>query len=544
MEENNTFEENKINGAKKSNKKLLAIIVGVAVVLALTVGVLAKNFMGGSGVKAVNLRTLEGTPQEIIIAAMKNNQDQARSEAQWLEEKTGGKVLQDILSSEAVRLGFECTLDSIEGDEQLKMANAYIKGVGLVGDLAYTKDGDKFDASLKAKQGQLELLGYNVYKDGTEVGMDIPQLFDNPYAIKLDTFVEDYKNSAFREITGETDIDQEQLDELVAMYKAVGEYMNGILTIQSNPEYMDKFQTLYEEMIRDIDFTENGTKTVTCGSKSEVCKVYSAPLTAEQCNKYSKQLINTMLEFDFMQSFIEFMAKEQGITKDEVLNQITSTNEEIDYDVNVEIWTDEHFIRGGTIHLANHSFEEATTDIELRFAGEKYISDETYLSIRTNGGVEAADAVFTLTNNMGENSDVVKSGITLDVSSAGETMSMTYDLDYNTKAQKDNLNMNLKIEVPDEGKILLAAKGDKVVNASTKEISTTIHEISYDIEDGDYHGKLNLVLNFVAKAIKPDDIQRDTTRETKYILEMSMEELTSVMENIQASIEAFSGGLF
>ena len=105
MEENNQNEVMSTKNSEKGNKKIIVLIACIVGVLAITVGLLAMGGLGNNGSK-VKLRTLKGTPQEIVHTALLNTQDKLASEMTLLEERNGGKVLADILKSEAADMNF------------------------------------------------------------------------------------------------------------------------------------------------------------------------------------------------------------------------------------------------------------------------------------------------------------------------------------------------------------------------------------------------------------------------------------------------------
>ena len=220
------------------NKKKLTIILSVVVVLvlALSVGVIAKI----STKSQVSTLALKGTPQEIVTAALYNTNAKLTAETEALNVLTGKELMAAIMAEEAVSMDMNGVFKGLSGVESASMFNAIMKDAGLNANLAYSLNGEKINFTVSAAQGRLEFLSLTGYKEGAEVGIDIPQLFTTPYAINLETLYEDLQTSPILEIAG---IDPEMLGaidlgEVSEAFNVFREYLTVMSTLGENSQLL------------------------------------------------------------------------------------------------------------------------------------------------------------------------------------------------------------------------------------------------------------------------------------------------------------------
>ncbi len=526
--ENNENQELNFNPKKKSSKQLIILIACILGVLAVTVGALTIVNNGGKAAE-VNLRELKGTPQEIVHSAILNTKDKFKSEMALIEEKNGGKSLLNILESEAVDTHFNVTIKNISGMEDDSIINAVIKDLAFQGNFLYTKDGKYWDTGLKALQGDLELIGATLYKSDQEIGIDIPKILGNPYALKLDSILEDFKNSPLYAVTEGQGIDDLEIAEVEEAFTAMGDYFTGLLNIKDNKEYIEKYNKLIEETIKGLDIEK-------LDEKADGYNVYDVTVTGEQLSKLGKEQMAIIMELDFMQEFFDFVAKESGVTKEEFMEQMLAVDTYEGLELKFELHLDEHFIRSGVCTVMDTEYEEEVLKINFNFGTKDYLSSELNIELTPAYDVDFQGGI-KVSNNLEENSDIIESGINVNISSDGETGYIDFNTSYDTKAKSDNYTLNLKGEMPYVGSIDITGVGNKVV--SRKEVSTTFEDITCNIES--YYGdaiETKFGVAYGAKVVKAEDVKFTSKKEVKYVLEMSMAELMAVAQTIQNNLQS------
>ena len=526
MEETNQNEVMPTKNSGKGSKKITILIASIIGVLAITVGLLA---MGGSvnNSSKVKLRALKGTPQEIVHTALLNTQDKLTSEMALLEERNGSKALADILKSEAADMNFNVKIKGVSGMENESIINAVVKDLAIQGDLAYTKEGKYFSAGLKAKQGDLELVGATLYKADQELGIDIPKVLGNPYAVKIDTLVEDLQNSPIYALAGGQSIDETQIEEFKEMFNAIGDYFNGILGVADNKEYIDKINGLYEDTIKSLNIEK-------LNEKVEGYDVYEFTLTGEQMANFNKEQMAIIMELDFADRLFNLLAKYSGVNKEDFLEQIAQGSAYDDVDVKVELHIDDYFIRSGVCTVIDNAYDEEMLSVEFNLGNKENLLNEIAFSFGVN---DEAQVEVAFNNNLGEKGSIFEQAFKASLTSDGETGFISYNTSYDSKAKDNNFEVNFEATLPYTGSATIAGKGTKIINA--KEIATTIDELTCKVSD-DYSNEIqvNLAVEYGAKAIKAKDVKFESEEEVKYVLELTAAELMAIAQNIQNNIQS------
>lgn len=261
--------ENQIttNKLPKRNNKLIAIIIGIAAVCCIGIGIFASTALSGSKAK------LKGTPDEVITSAIDNCLRQFKVENKNIKKKNGLEDYAAISDSEASKFDFDITLNSISGIEQADIINAYIKDAGIKGSLAASQSMEKMAGNLAFKQGTLTINALTAYKDGDEVGINVPQVFEHPYSVKLSTFLEDYENSSLFEMMGAQKVSQEEKEQINAALSGFADYFKGIMNLEQNEEYQKALRQFYIQILKNANLQQADSKQLTIGEKETECKV-------------------------------------------------------------------------------------------------------------------------------------------------------------------------------------------------------------------------------------------------------------------------------
>ena len=521
---------------KKVSGKLIGGIIAAVAILAIGVGIFALNGQSKSAFKK-----LKGTPEEIVVAAISNTNEKCLEEQSSMSAQMGLDKVNVIQNKEASETKFNLGLEGISGIEEADIISAYIKDIGLSGTFQSTKSKDKVAGDLKLTQSGIELLGASIYKDGNEVGINIPKILDAPYAIKVDSFVEDFKKSDLGKLMNGTEISDEELNEITEIFSAFGEYMEGAMNLSTNKEFMTQTQALQTELIKNAKIKENGKQTVTLsdGSTAE-WTVYTGSLTGQELMDFINKEINLVMSLDFAKNYFDVIAKQSGYTTEEMLEEMKQTlvaDESVATEI--DFLVDDAYFRGFTLGINEN--EERVCNINVSYTGAQYLTDEMTVGFNVVNDEEQVGIDLVFSENLGEKADVFSQAFNLYLNENDQTVgSITYTYDYDTKATEDNLSVYAGLDFGSEAVMNYTAIGTKVIN--NEEVSTNLQDSSITIESEGESITVDFNLAYGVKAIKSSDITIDKTG-VKYLLEMSEEELTSAIQSIQSNIQAFAYGL-
>lgn len=522
---------------KASNTKLVGgVIVGAAIVAVAGIGVVALN-----GKNTTTMKKLKGTPEEIIMAAYSNTNAKALEEQDVIQEKSGAKNRASIEDKEASRMNFEFGIQGISGVEYASIINAYIKDISLSGTFDSTKTLDKMNGEIKVAQSGMELLGLSMYKNDKEIGTSIPGILDAPYAVKLDTLMEDYQNSALYKLTDGMQMDEEQMNELTELVEAYSQYLEGCSGLASNEVFLDEYNATTAEFVKNAEIKENGVENVILSDGKEVeWKVYSGTLTGEEFMEFIDKEIDLIMNLEFARNYFEVAAKQADTTVEEMLEEIKADLVvDTDVTVDVDLFVDENYFRG--INVGINEENERTCNLKLEYKGNEYLMEAMTMSLDANDGIESVGMVLDFSQKLGEE-NLFNQCLNLTLSENGESLgTITYNYNYDTKAKENNLDVSLDMDFGYGTVIKYTGVGTKIV--SEEEVSTNLSSASLYIEAEGETITLDFNLGYGIKEIKASDIVLEDTG-AKYILEMSEEELMAALQTIQSNIQAISYGLF
>lgn len=526
-----------VGDKKKINNKLTGIIVAVVGVLGIGIGVFAFEGQNKSGIKA-----LKGTPEEIVTQALANTSVKSIEEQNMMNTKLGSNQVGKILDEKATEMDFEVILKNISGIEDAEILSAYIKDIGLSGNLQTTKDYSKFNGNLKLTQSGIELLGLSAYKEEDEFGISMPRILDAPYAIKLSSWLDDYKNSALYNLLGdEAEINEEDINQVIEVTDALGEYMTGAMNLSMNEEFMAQNEALQVQYIKNANIKKNGTQKVilTDGSEAE-WNIYSGTLTGQEVVDLFNKEIEILMNLDFARNYFEVLSEQSGYTVDEMLEEMQANISEDDMTtIDIDFLTDDTYFRG--IKLGINEEEKRLYDLTIQYTGAKYLLDGIDVNLVGVAEEVSGSMDVAFKQNLGDKADQYTQSLTFALGGDGiEAVAMNYNYKYDTKAEEDNLEVGLNVVVDDLDMINYNATGTKTIEK--KEVTTNLTNASLIVNDGAQDFTINFSLEYGIKGIEDKDIVIEKTG-VKYLLEMTQEEILKTLETIETNIQSFTYGL-
>lgn len=531
MDENNNLnqglEGNPVVAAKKLSRTAICGIAAVVVLLVATVGILAKNMFGG----------LSGTPQQIVIKAYQNTCDKLSKEQKSINEERGAAVVEDIMNSEAVSSKVNIGLDSVPGMEGIYAT--LIKGINFTGEVQYTKDGSKLNSTLAVKQGDLPIINLDFYKLDSEVGLNVPQLFDNPYMVNMDTFESDFAASDLATLMGVTEIPAETKEVL----DAYRNYVKGAM----DPAYLQNIVSHFNEVniqtINDLTVIEAGTDKVTIGDAEKECKVYTADITPEQLKAYIESVCDMLLNEEVVKDYLEIMDATSGGTGEytvealkEQLNIEVEDLEGINFQLKFKVY-DKYLVETTLAMAPEETAEDENVELTVAFNGDKYLLDSCNTTLRFEEYGDVTTWTLGVTSNYGENVSAKEQKVNFEMQMPyDESVAFTYTFTYDNKANTVGLDGEMSIASIDNISVKFNGTGTKTVDKSKKAVDVTFDTLSFEAsEDGE---KQTIVLSNVGynmQAIKASDIIVNN-EDAVNILTLSSEELYSIATGIRSKI--------
>lgn len=527
---------------KKSNGKLIALIIAVVAVLGISVGIFAF-----AGQNKATFKKLNGTPEEVVMTAMSNTNNKVLSEQESLQEQLGAKILKGIQDKEANELNFNLILQDIEGVENQDIVNAYIKDLGLSGTLQTVKDGSKGTGKLSVTQSGIELLSASLYKEENEVGINIPKILDAPYAVNLDSFVADYENSALFELMGGQKIDEESFKEVEEMINAFSEYLVGAMSLSTNEEFAKQFETLQANLIKDAALTEKDKTTILLANgKEKECRVYAGTLTSGQVIQFFKDEMDILMDLDFVKNYFEVVGEQAGYTIEDLQAELDDLEAMGDSGaLEIEFLVDDTYFVGLNLDFINVETNESEGTLTFNYTGDENLTDGIYFELNmlpVGDKEEGANMSLTWKQNLGEKPDTITQDLVGSISDGEEVGNFTYSYAYDTKAAEDNLKVSFGMNFKDDEVTLdYSAAGTKTI--SSDEVSTHLTKASLSAKADNESFGVNFGLDYGIKAIKASDVVIDKA-DVKYVFEMTQEEIISAIQKIQTNVQTFAYGLF
>lgn len=542
VEENNqNLNEVIKSSGKKPNGKVIGMIIAIVAILGIGMGIFAF-----SGQNKAAFKKLSGTPEEVVAAALSNTSHKILLEQEAMQKQLGGDNIKSIRNKEANELSFDLVLQSVDGIADQDIVNAYIKDLGLSGTLQGVKDGSKGNGKLSVTQSGIELLGASLYKVDNEIGLSIPKILDTPYAVKLDSLIADYENSALYQLMGGESIDEEALAEVQEMIDAFSEYMTGAMTLSTNEEFITQSEAVQAKLIKEANLAVKGRTTlILSNGKEKECSVYAGTLTNSQVAQFMRDEMNVLMNLEFVKNYINVVGKQTGYTVEDMLEEmnnleITSDNGTLE----IEILVDGTYFVGANLRFMDGDTNQEVGTLTFNYVGEKYLSDSIFLEFNANELDDVTESIsikFNLNQNFGDQTDVLTQDLVCSLSENGMDLgNFTYSYAYDTKAKEDNLNVSFGVDIENELAMDFTAAGTKTI--TSEEVSTNLTNALLSMEEGTENFTLNFGLNYGIKAIKANDIAMDQTG-AQYILEMTQEEIINLVQTIQSNIQVLAFSL-
>lgn len=502
--------KDKIRGYKK-NPKLIGSLVALGGGVYIAGMVIAKSI-----VPAI-------LPQLFVAEAFKNTHKVIGKELNLAKEKTGRALYSQIMKSEAVQTDFELQLQSIAGKET-ETINRMIRGMGLSGQIKNDQKAYNLQGKLALNQNSLEMIGAEFYKNGSEVGLTVPKIFQYT-AVDLDTLIEDYYSSSLFELMGQP-IDEEA-------YKLTRDYFESYKKERFSQDLIERMTQRSEEAFKQAKIVYKG-KTIDY-------RVYELTLGESEVKSYLKELFALCIEEGSLKEYVEAMhifqgdyeGKSQSTEEKSIIdafNKSVDAIEDLSFKAILAIDESKRIVEASLGTTAKIDQERIETVLEISLLGDSFITDEIKISLDMKNQIQRAGLSFISRSNYGTKENQLQHQMLFEVSEEGlPLINMQVDMAYNRDIKDNYLKIETEIKTPRETLFAGVAEGVMLINKGSSKIELVMNSITLDFLGNDKEYTLNLSGKYALKGIKPTELtfyQGDV----KDLFDMTQDELIGLME--------------
>ncbi|WP_069999670.1 hypothetical protein [Cellulosilyticum sp. I15G10I2] len=507
---------------KKLSPKLIGIIA------AATVGICAVGVVVANAVVPVVL------PQVFVAEALRNTQKVLLKEAKAIDDATGRALSTQIMQSEGVHTDFALKLESIEG-EGAEYINGIIRGIGLSGQIKKDREAKNFLGNIAINQGALDLVRADFYKNNADIGIAIPKLFEKTIALNLDSFIQDYNQSALFALTGEP-IDEAEYNTIRSYFETYGDQ-------NFNEQLIENISKRSEEAFKSADIKYNGKTNAVLKDQGKSYRTYELTMQESEVKSYIKDIFNIVMEDEAVRNYIETADAMQSPVAGEKLShalqkQIEEFNKTID---NMEGLALKTILRiDGNKQIIEATSETAVTiegekieiALDAALMGDKFITDEVQIALAMRNQEQQAGLNFTSTSNYGEGAEKLVHNMIFEVHEDQLPLAnMKLDMAYNTKAKENNLSVAAEIKTPDLALLSVVIEGAMQNNKNSKQISINMDKIALGFKGGYMDHTVNFSGKYALQAIKKSEIVFNQDN-VQYLFDMTQEELINLTQTL------------
>lgn len=502
---------------QQPKKGKAGIIIGIIVALAAVLII---------GIVAVAVRKLSSkNPEDMLKAGMDNISEEMKAYTTSISDKIDFKALSERISEQPSHVNLDASFSL--PSEDIENVSVELDGVSD----AKNKQGN---CSISAGTAGFNMSIADITVDNTVIYLNIPMLSDDVYSLDFATFVEDYNNSAWRELIGE----EMPEDYSEAILEGV---TSGADLSELEQELIDKLSQRVSEIKETIQYAKlKEKKEFEVRGKTAQCSGITITIAKDDANAFLAGIKNDIMESDYYletieKSFADYVDEDADYDsyKDEI-DEVTETllGMQLDEDLVINVYFDKE---GRILQImcdradmsgdygyfeftADFEGEERTLDdvsIDIIFGsddGEELgisltrtaeVTDENYsdnIGIDFYSGSRDADLEMTFWNDWTYSDDSFDFGVTMEADNDSIKLtgngaftditkgeSYTLDLDNLTLSIDDAeliLTGSLLVE-PFDGDIEIPANSVNVFDMTEDDIYELIYDVLYDF--GDYY---------------------------------------------------------
>lgn len=491
--------------AKKRNKAVLWLILGLVVVLAAIGVALYFIFFKGGNTRSQIEKAFDQT-----FNRMEKEWDDANLD---LGVATVLKNLSKVPTSTEMEFNFTDSYDEEFGFSLTAQSDA---------------TAEKFIADIIFNMGRSKALTLNLQQDGDLLAFSMPQLFDGMLGLNTATLADDLRNSPLAASS----------PELASLFETyAGLLANATLNSASTAsqgftfsnDTTDQLSKLYNTLLDNATYEKGKATTTSVNGIDTKVQPYTVTITKDNLLAFIKDAAQVILNDENFKAYMESTLTASSLTgisfDAATIAETITTNLEplIASDLTVDFYQKDDYIAKVEASIqANDGYSENLTIVAgAEFGGEKNIAD----AIKLYAGIKEQKTYLTL--SMAGN-HIPQNGImTSKVAFSAETAGMKSDIvtiDFTLDTNKNNaysLSLNSPITF-----ITLDASGTIKADAKNNTLDLTIDDLSFS--DGYDVWGLSFSLN-----MEEGSTPSIGTLKPRMIFEMTADELNTLMMDME-----------
>jgi len=488
---------------KKHGKLKLAVII-VAILIIASCGVMAKDSI---------IRTV--SPKTYLAMVFNNTISKISDELSKSKKALMGISLSD---KDSFTVGLAAELDSFSTDNYYYQDLSNLKGIGASINLSVDKSGKQLLGQSQVVLKDNPILGINLFLNDDEVGVNIPELFDQYWTAKTANFGKQWNDSFYGSHVAYMSL-SEDLD--LSFSKLMDYSKQGI-----TEETRKKIAETTKEFVKHMQLGDITSTSVTLQGNSVKAREIPVIIQGSELESYL---------VDLMEIFVE---------DDQVINQILTLGYYDDfiegYEMFLEAFKEYVNIRGDiTINVVE--YKGIIVGVELEKELEVY-NQEAELTLEINSRDNG-----NLTNdfNIDIGLEIEGEKLTIELSSKGNHVPQKDSFTDNTRLviripyeedlvlenecdidmKKGTIDGSYEFRV-DEGNIKIDYSGEY---SNSKELRVLLDDVDITVNDYGESSKISGSIGFtLSKGAKKDLIK---IGEKQYILDMDEDQLSEYFED-------------
>lgn len=352
---------------QQPKKGKAGIIIGIIAALAAVLII---------GIVAVAVRNLSSkNPEDMLKAGMDNISEEMKAYTTSISDKIDFKALSERISEQPSHVNLDASFSL--PSEDIENVSVELDGVSD----AKNKQGN---CSISAGTAGFNMSIADITVDDTVIYLNIPMLSDDVYSLDFATFVEDYNNSAWRELIGE----EMPEDYSEAILEGV---TSGADLSELEQELIDKLSQRVSEIKETIQYAKlKEKKEFEVRGKTAQCSGITITIAKDDANAFLAGIKNDIMESDYYletieKSFADYVDEDADYDsyKDEI-DEVTETllGMQLDEDLVINLYFDKE---GRILQImcdrADMSGDYGYFEFTADFEGEERTLDDVSIDI-------------------------------------------------------------------------------------------------------------------------------------------------------------------
>lgn len=352
---------------QQPKKGRAGIIIGIIAALAAVLII---------GIVAVAVRNLSSkNPEDMLKAGMDNISEEMKAYTTSISDKIDFKALSERISEQPSHVNLDASFSL--PSEDIENVSVELDGVSD----AKNKQGN---CSISAGTAGFNMSIADITVDDTVIYLNIPMLSDDVYSLDFATFVEDYNNSAWRELIGE----EMPEDYSEAILEGV---TSGADLSELEQELIDKLSQRVSEIKETIQYAKlKEKKEFEVRGKTAQCSGITITIAKDDANAFLAGIKNDIMESDYYletieKSFADYVDEDADYDsyKDEI-DEVTETllGMQLDEDLVINVYFDKE---GRILQImcdrADMSGDYGYFEFTADFEGEERTLDDVSIDI-------------------------------------------------------------------------------------------------------------------------------------------------------------------